>query len=179
MEKWKPIKGFEGRYSVSSKGRIYSHFLKKIMSFYINNSGYACIDFSVKGERSRYTVHRLVALHFCGGYKDGLHVNHIDGDKLNNNYTNLEWVTAKENIHDMITRGVLDVRTAQKVAQKKNQKPVAMLCTNGSILQIFTSAKEAEEKTGTRRSKISLVCNGHRKTTNGYKWKFIRDKEIV
>lgn len=49
--------------------------------------------------RKYLQVHRLVAMYFCLGYFNGAVVNHKDGDKHNNHYSNLEWVTQKDNIH--------------------------------------------------------------------------------
>jgi hypothetical protein len=51
-------------------------------------------------------VHRLVAGAFVPGYRRGLHVNHIDGDKLNNHADNLEWVTCQENSDHAYTVGL-------------------------------------------------------------------------
>lgn len=45
-------------------------------------------------------VHRIVAKYFVDGWFDGAVVNHIDGNKHNNNYENLEWITQKDNIID-------------------------------------------------------------------------------
>lgn len=178
MEKWKPVKGFENRYKISNKGRVESLYQNKIMKSYINNSGYECIDFQVNNKVTKNTVHRLVALHFCVGYEEGLHVNHKDGDRLNNNSNNLEWVTVQENIDDMIERGTLDVRTAQRVAWESNKKPVAMLDDDGVILQTFPSMKEASEITGANQFKIGVVCSGQRKRTGGYRWKLI-DRSMI
>ena len=49
-------------------------------------------------KRRNFTVHSLVAKYFVDGYKEGLVVNHIDGNTLNNNPNNLEWVTQRENV---------------------------------------------------------------------------------
>jgi len=171
--KAKPIIGYEGIYDITTDGKVYSRRIKKNMKTFINNSGYEVIDLTNKGKVKKHLVHRLVAHHFVQGYGEGKEVNHKDSNKLNNHYTNLEWVTRKENVRHSIEKGSFNVKKAQEVAQKKNRKPVAMVDSEGEILKIFDSAKEAEEKTGSKRSKISMVCNGHRKTTNGFSWKFI------
>ena len=64
-----------------------------------NNSGYRCVQLKSSGDSFVMTVHRLVALAFCDQTdSENKTVDHIDGDKLNNHYTNLEWVTQEENL---------------------------------------------------------------------------------
>lgn len=64
-EEWKPIKGLERRYEISDQGEVRSLIKDKVMSTYINNSGYECIDLAIgNGERKKITIHRLVAFHF-------------------------------------------------------------------------------------------------------------------
>ena len=67
------------------------------MKPYINNYGYLRISLSVDGKRHKYSIHRLVALLFIDNPYNKKEVNHIDGNKLNNVVTNLEWVTSSEN----------------------------------------------------------------------------------
>ncbi|MFY0128065.1 NUMOD4 domain-containing protein [Bacillus cytotoxicus] len=184
METWKDIEGFEGFYQVSNLGKIRSldryvpkrngqkqFFRGKIISTYINNSGYECVDLARGGKKVKNTVHRLVAKHFCKGYREKLDVNHIDADRLNNKAENLEWMSRIENIRDCIKRGTHNVDSAHKIAREKNQKPVAMLDLDGNVLRTFPSIKEAREQTGA--IKIGEVCNGNRRMAGGYKWRFI------
>ncbi len=100
IEEWKDIEGFENIYQVSNFGRARS--LKKnktyILKNNIDNHGYYyIIPYVNKKTFKHYKIHRLVALLFVDGYKPGLIVNHKDGNKLNNNATNLEWVTRSYN----------------------------------------------------------------------------------
>lgn len=169
----KQIRGYEGIYDITSDGRIYSHNIKRYMRTYENNKGYELVTLSKEGEKQHFLVHRLVAKHFVEGYEEGKEVNHKDGIKTNNKASNLEWVTRRENVQHAIKQGKFDIRTAQETARVRNRKPVAKLDLEGNTLKIFGSAKEAEEKTGTPRSKISMVCNGHRRTSNGFSWKFV------
>jgi len=57
--------------------------------------------------------------------------------------------------------------------QQAQPKPVAQCDFNGNVLNVFSSAMEAERKTGTNHRGISYVCLGKRKTAGGYPWKFI------
>ena len=102
VEIWKPLVYDEvvDGYMISSIGRIYSTFYKKIMKPHLDKNGYSRISLSTGcGECKGFGIHRLVAYNFGAppdNYKD-LVVNHIVPDKLLNWDTNLEWVTALEN----------------------------------------------------------------------------------
>jgi len=77
-----------------SKGRLLSQRL--------NPSGYRC----VKMNHKQTPIHSLVAELFHGARPDGLVINHIDGDKLNNRPNNLEYCTIAENIKHAIQHGL-------------------------------------------------------------------------
>lgn len=87
-EVWKEIPGLPG-YFVSDYGRIYSNNIGKIRSTSFNDRGQVSLTFSVKGKKSTYTVHHLVAQAFLSDYIPGHQVIHIDGDKRNNRVKNL------------------------------------------------------------------------------------------
>lgn len=73
-----------------------------------NGKGYRIVSY--KGDKkwwsNRY-VHRMVATLFVPNPDNKSYVNHLDGDKSNNHYTNLEWVTARENTLHAIETGLL------------------------------------------------------------------------
>ena len=99
-EIWKNIPKFEGVYQISNLGRARS--LKKNRIYLLKNNidtngYYYIIPYVNKKTYTHYKIHRLVALLFVDGYKKGLVVNHKDGNKLNNNASNLEWVTSSYN----------------------------------------------------------------------------------
>ncbi len=110
-EVWKPIKNYERYYHVSNLGRVRSldryqeirskvKILRKgrILKPKMNKSGYLTVKLSLEGNVKCKFIHRLVAENFISEYKKPLQVNHVDGNKLNNKVSNLEWVTASENI---------------------------------------------------------------------------------
>lgn len=88
------ISGYEC-YSVTEAGVVINTRTNKILKFDLNSAGYQRVTLSNNGKLLRITVHRLVALTYLGD--SDLVVNHKDGNKLNNHYTNLEWVTHSEN----------------------------------------------------------------------------------
>ena len=104
-ENWKPVEGFEKLYEVSDKGRVRTT-RGLVLKTHPQNSGYLQITFTLNGKRTKYLVHRLVALHFISNPEDKKYVNHKNGDKLDNSVENLEWVTNSENILHARTTGL-------------------------------------------------------------------------
>lgn len=108
-EVWKDIEGYEGLYQVSTCGNVKS--LPKIRrngtGTYIQkerllkpsntSTGYKKVELCKDGKRKGFKVHRLVAIAFIPNPDNKPEVNHIDGNKINNNIDNLEWVTSSEN----------------------------------------------------------------------------------
>lgn len=96
----KPIENFKG-YGITNTGLVISYKMKnpKILKGFINKGGYIYVDLCENNKTTRLAVHRLVAKAFVDGWFENAVVNHKDGNTLNNHYTNLEWVTQTENIH--------------------------------------------------------------------------------
>ena len=86
-------------YYARENGSIYSEKSNKILSWQLDKNGYAKVQMmSDDGKRHRYSVHRLILENFNPVENmENLQVNHIDGNKLNNNLSNLEWCTSSEN----------------------------------------------------------------------------------
>lgn len=118
-EIWRPIPGYDGVFEASNTGKVRSWARggPNELSQHKINSGYLTVCIKKKSK----LVHRMVALAFCDGYRDGLCVNHIDANRTNNRADNLEWVTYKENIRDCIRRGTHNYKSAHKVAHSKRR----------------------------------------------------------
>jgi len=93
----KSIEGFPN-YRVSSDGKVYSVSYKKFLKTQTNNDGYETIQVTNKGVKKDFLMHRLVAIGFIENKDNKQYVNHIDGNKLNNDISNLEWLTNSENM---------------------------------------------------------------------------------
>lgn len=97
--RWLSLKGTFGLYKISEYGDILRVDKGTLLKHLImTGHGYYYVDISVRGKKIRQVIHRSVARHFLGEKKDGVVINHIDGNKLNNHYSNLEYCTPSENI---------------------------------------------------------------------------------
>lgn len=126
QEIWKAVNGYEGLYEVSNKGRVKTlkkpcilkkrqfFFPEKVMKQHPNKWGYPMVSMSKDGIAGGFSVHRLVAIAFIDNPENKPQVNHIDGNKLNNYVSNLEWATRKENMRHSWDIGL---RTAYKRPQ--------------------------------------------------------------
>lgn len=119
-EVWKPVKGFKGVYIVSNHGNLKSldrEFVDSIgrrrpvkginKSCWSDKDGYIVSRISYKGKTHICKLHRLVAEAFIPNIENKPCVNHINGFKSDNEVSNLEWVTVKENnihAHDLVWR---------------------------------------------------------------------------
>lgn len=106
MEKWKEIKGFEN-YEVSDKGNVRRVQTKHVLKQYKAKDGYYCVELYKCGKRFLLRVNRVVYQAFVGEFVDGLVIDHIDGNKLNNNASNLQQIDNRANV----VKGYREIRT--------------------------------------------------------------------
>lgn len=176
IEYWKYIKGYEGLYMVSTKGRIKSvdHYIKskggvrlvkgKILKQDLIK-GYLRVTLFKDGVSNHYLVHRLVAEAFIENLNKLPSVNHKDENKLNNCVDNLEWCTQTYQIN----YGDRNNKVATKLS-----KPVLQYTLDMVLVAEYPSANEAERQTGIKQSQITNCCNGKYgfKTAGGYIWEY-------
>lgn len=109
---WKDVSGYNGVYKVSDDGKVVRAIscikAKAKHIGYNDPNGYVFVTLSKNNITKKYSVHRLVALHFIG--KPPIHkqcINHIDGNKSNNNVKNLEFCSPMENTQHAIKIGLI------------------------------------------------------------------------
>lgn len=100
-------------YLINEKGDIFSTIKNRLLRPYKNNKGYLNTSLYLNNSRYRFLVHRLVALNFIENYENKDTVNHKDGNKLNNDISNLEWMSNEENLKHSYVSGI------RKRAQKR------------------------------------------------------------
>lgn len=164
-EVWADIEGYEGRYQVSTYGRVSSLFVRDkwgnetrrserlILKAYMDR--YMLIVLTVNGKRRTHSVHTLVGSAFVPGKAKGLHCAHIDGVKAHNFASNLAWVTPKENEAHKVIHGTKAQGETQGIAK----------LTTESVREIRKTYKRGmatmlAEKFGVSTSAVINVAHG-------------------
>lgn len=161
IEIWKPIKGYEEEYEVSSWGNVRSCDRKvnlrkthtrtvkgQMMQIQYTGKGYPSVLLSKNNKSITHKISRLVGLHFVDNPENKPLTSNIDGDRSNCHYTNIKWCTHKESFQDARDRGTMN----------NNRK---VHCPQ--LDRTFNSVKEAGETLGIDRGNISACVLGKRK----------------
>lgn len=150
-------------YKIYRDGRIFNKHGKKLSPH--SNKIYKQVDLYYGGHSKRYSVHRLVASFFVPNPYNKKQVNHKDGNKMNNHYTNLEWATNRENtIHAY--KNNLNDRSGNV-----HKRPVYQMDMDGNIINRFESISEASRHVGRDRRAIRCAITGLYNSSGGFKWK--------
>lgn len=155
------IKGFEkfNNYLIGNDGTLINIKLNKSVPG-SKSDKYKYFTISNKDNRLTISAHKLVALAFVGGYFKDAEVDHIDRDTYNNHYTNLRWVSLKENRQNRI------------VPAKFSKKFVIAECLHTKKTQLFNSITEASKELNINYCTLYAVYNKNRKKCQGYNFYF-------
>jgi hypothetical protein len=138
MEKevWKDVVGYEGKYKISSFGKVKSlsryrksrgellAFIKEKELTLYDHFGYQRVTLRNNNKSREFSVHRLVTIAFITEVKDKPFVNHKDGNKKNNCISNLEWVTRQENVNHSVKNGLHNLKGSRHPASKLKESEV-------------------------------------------------------
>lgn len=153
------------KYEIFLDGRIWSYSHNKWMKPTLHSSGYYIIGLSDNdGNLKTYRLHRVVYESVTGQpIPEGLQVNHINEDKSDNRFENLNLMTPKENTN---------WGTHNERVSKALSKQVAQYDKDGNLINVWPSTVEVQKQLGFYRGNISNCCNGKRKSAHGFIWKF-------
>ena len=167
-------------YGISENGIVFSFIKNKIMKTYKDPKGYDIIYLKDSNNKKiTCKISRLVGFAYLEDFDENYkyEINHIDGNKENNHFTNLEWCDRKYNVHHEIENDLLSKEKLLKnikILQEKNKKKVAMLDKENNLIKIFNSIVEASKETGYNKNTIRDSCSGLRKSNHTkYNWKYI------
>lgn len=168
-EVWREIDGYSGDYEISNLGRVASHVsgrfrsINKIMSPGFKPNGYLKVSLGPRNKSKNHHIHRLVLLAFGAPANGKTDVNHIDGNKLNNALTNLEWASRSENMRHAMRIGLW--------SSVGERNPQAKLIP-ADVKAIRTMAKRGEKTS--RIAELYSVCRATiNDITAGRKWRHV------
>ena len=161
VETFVEIEGFE-KYEVSNLGKVRNIKSGRILKPFPNRGGYLRHKLYGYDKKKNLPLHRIIATAFIDNPDEKPCVNHIDENKLNNDLSNLEWCTVRENL----IHGTRTKRAAEKCFKK-----VIQLDLNDNVLNEFESMRQAERETGIDATSISACCNRKRKSAGRFKWR--------
>lgn len=180
---WKMIDGYEGYYQINEHGEVRSldrvivdksgphagtkrlHKGKPMKLTESRNKarkdGYLVVNLRRDHTSHVVPVHVLVAKTFVPNPNGMPTINHIDGNKHNNDADNLEWVSYAENNSHALRNGLRKPRGVR----------ISQYDTDGNYIATYRSVTEASRRTGISRGMISHCVNGRTKSASGFVWK--------
>lgn len=195
-ERWKDITGFEGLYQISDWGRVKAltrtlphkvhgtwTIKERILKPSINGKGqnnyntgngyYFVVLFDRNKKTHNVRIHRLVAEHFVENPDRSIftQVDHLDCNKLNNYYKNLEWVTPLENTRRALKNGLVPAKSTNKEYCMKK-----VICVETG--QIFKSVRDAANFVGVAPTNLTRACKRNTRA-KGKHFKYLENREGV
>ena len=165
-------------YKITIDGRVLTCFKPKtsimtnewreLKQVYDKTCGYMIVTLCRGKNQGRQNkrVHRLLMEAFVDNPNNYPQINHIDGNKLNNNLANLEWCSAKHNSIHAVSMGLCDA------GRKASEVIVEQYDLSSNFIAEYPSMHEASRVTNIAWQNISKVCRGLRKSAGNYYWKY-------
>lgn len=156
---------YNNNYLISNYGRVYSHKSSKFLKPRCNGRGYLSVSVLVNTKRKNLYIHRLVAETFVPRTRGCEQVNHIDENKDNNVVSNLEWVTAKQNVnhsYDNIYNKIANITS----------KTYLIIYPTG-LTKVINNLRQFCRENSLHQGSMSHVARGNRTHHKGYRCKLL------
>lgn len=170
------------RYMIDTSGNVYSCIVgrgklarnsgspQRVLKQVLDTTGYYIVSLTDGKVKRNRSIHRLLALAYIPNPNNLPHVNHIDGNKTNNNLDNLEWTSVLDNTQHAIRIGLTNPMSDERCP---NKAAVNQYEADGeTLIATFGSLHDAGRETGVAWQNISKVVRGVRPRAGGYVWKY-------
>jgi hypothetical protein len=158
-ETWKNIHGYPNHF-ISDYCRVWSNTVGRLLNGSIDmNASYLIYSLSKNGITTNYLAHYLVMLNFMGPRPKDQMIDHIDQDKLNNQLSNLRYVTPSDN-------------SKNRIAFKRTGRPIDQLDLDGNYIRSWEKIIDAAKSLNITSTGISNCCLGKKLTYSGFTWQF-------
>ena len=181
---WKTL-NLNPNYQINEKGELFNIKTKRYLQGSLDKDGYKIYSIMIPDgiHHKNVKAHRLVAEAFIPNPNSLPEVNHKDRNKLNNNVTNLEWISHNDNMEhwrqteDFATK--VPLNSDRPSMLNKGKCPVGQYTLDGVLIAQYESYTQAQKQTGIRSGNISLVARGKRHTAGGFIWKDIESSTTI
>ena len=165
IELWLTIRNFPD-YKISNWGRVFSKKINTYITGKPNTGGYWQVRLINDDGYKDVLIHKLVAEYFVPNlFGVGTQINHIDENKMNNRWDNLEWVTPKENINYGTAK--------ERIKKHQHNRNIMQFDLDGNFIKEYPSASAAAKAVGRFPMSITSAANGKLKTSAGYIWRWV------
>ncbi len=187
IEIWKDIVGYEGKYQISSHGRVkglprkvcnhtgFIHLKERFLKGSFNTNGYIQVQLSSRPNRVLKLIHVLVATAFIPNPNKYPQINHINGDKSDNRIENLEWCNNSMNQIHAYKMGLNTNRENSGKAKRSIILISVAAKTELKFESIISASKFLGGKKSDRNNLLKVLSNKypHNKTIKGYLAKYL------
>jgi hypothetical protein len=172
LTKFKYIPNF-GNYMISEEGFIYSTVAKRLLKINLERFKkykiYISVSLRCNGKEYKKLLHRLVAITYISNPENKATVNHIDGNKYNNNVKNLEWLTQQEQVKHVIENNLKK--------KKQHRSPIVRITKDGLVTH-YDGVLDASIKENINQPNITRWLTGTRNPLDKSKWLYKSDYEM-